>query len=76
MRILTLVLSFLVTAILATLTYTYVSSRVGQRRVVVQAGWLGSSEPQAYRAYGETGRAELAEPAGTAGDTVTAAAVR
>ena len=54
MRILSLVFSFLVTALLATLAFTYVSGQVGQRRIVVQQAWLGSSESQAYRAYGDT----------------------
>jgi hypothetical protein len=53
MRILSLVFSFLVTAILATLAFNYVSDRVGQDRIPVQQAWLGSSEPVAYQAYGD-----------------------
>ena len=69
-RILSLVFSFLVTALLATLAFTYVSSRVGESRIVVEAAWLGPTEPQAYRAYGETGRVESLQAAAV-GDSVT-----
>jgi hypothetical protein len=70
MRILSLVFSFLVTVLLATLAYSYVSSQVGERRIVVQQAWLGSSEPQAYHAYGETDSVEPAQAAAV-GDSVT-----
>jgi hypothetical protein len=60
MRILSLVFSFLVTALLATLAFNYLAGRVGERRIVVQSAWLGPSEPQAYQSYGETGSAEPA----------------
>jgi hypothetical protein len=53
-RKLSLVFSFLATAVLATLALNYVSSRVGQRRILVQESWLSSSEePAAYQSYGE-----------------------
>ena len=55
MRKLSLVLSFLVTALLATLAFNSVSARVGERRTIVQESWLTSSEPMAYQSYGETG---------------------
>lgn len=55
MRKLSLVFSFLATAVLATLAYGYVSQRVGERRVSVQDSWLSSSEPAAYQSYGQTG---------------------
>jgi hypothetical protein len=55
MRKLSLVLSFLVTAVLATLAFNSVSARVGERRTVVQESWLDSSEPMAYQSYGEAG---------------------
>jgi hypothetical protein len=52
---LSLVFSFLVTAVLATLAFNYVSHRVGERRTYVQESWLSSSEPAAYQSYGEAG---------------------
>ena len=53
-RILSLVFSFLVTAVLATLAFNYVSHRVGERRIVVQESWLtASAEPAAYQSYGQ-----------------------
>jgi hypothetical protein len=53
-RKLSLVFSFLATAVLATLAFNYVAGRVGERRTVVQASWLSSSEePAAYQSYGE-----------------------
>ena len=55
MRKLSLVVSFLVTAVLATLAFNYASALVGERRTIVQESWLDSSEPMAYQAYGETG---------------------
>jgi hypothetical protein len=70
MRILSLVLSFLVTALLATLVYSYLSARVGERRIVVQQAWLSPSEPQAYRTYGETGQVQPAQAAAV-GDSIT-----
>ena len=53
MRKLSLILSFLVTAILVTLAFNSVSARVSERRTIVQESWLNSSEPMAYRSYGE-----------------------
>jgi hypothetical protein len=55
MRKLSLVLSFLVTAVLATLAFNYAAALAGERRTVVQESWLESSEPMAYQSYGETG---------------------
>jgi hypothetical protein len=53
-RKLSLVLSFLATAVLATLAFNYVSHRVGAHRIVVQDSWLtASAEPAAYQSYGE-----------------------
>jgi hypothetical protein len=53
MRVLSLLFSFVVTALLATVALTYLSHRVGENRIVVQDSWLGdSAEPVAYRAYG------------------------
>ena len=60
MRILSLVFSFLVTAVLATLAFNYVSGRVGDDRIPVQQAWLGSSEPVAYQSYGEPAGVEAA----------------
>jgi hypothetical protein len=55
-RKLSLVFSFLATAVLATLALNYVSSRVGERRILVQESWLSSSEESAaYQSYGEAG---------------------
>ena len=55
-RKLSLIFSFLATAVLATLVFNYVAGRVGQRRTYVQESWISSSEePAAYRGYGETG---------------------
>ena len=60
MRILGLVLSFLVTALLATVAFNYASAHVAQNRIPVQESWMSSSEaaaePAGYQAYGETGR--------------------
>lgn len=58
MRILSLVVSFLVMATLATATVFYMEERVGQSRIQVQEEWLTSaeepvSEPAAYKGYGE-----------------------
>jgi hypothetical protein len=55
MRKLSLILSFVVTAVLATLAFNSVSARVGERRTIVQESWLESSEPMAYQSYGQTG---------------------
>ncbi len=59
MRILGLALSFLVTALLATLAFNYASARVAQHRIPVQESWMSSSEsaaePAGYQAYGEVG---------------------
>lgn len=54
-RKLSLVFSFLSAAVLATLAFNYVSGRVGERRILVQESWQGSSEPVAYQSYGEAG---------------------
>lgn len=52
-RKLSLVFSFLATAVLATLAFNYVSHRVGERRTYVQDSWLSASEePAAYHSYG------------------------
>ena len=53
MRKLSLVLSFLVTAVLATLAFNYAAALTGERRTVVQESWLDSAEPMAYQSYGE-----------------------
>ena len=53
MRKLSLIMSFLVTAVLATLTFNYAAALAGERRTVVQESWLESSEPMAYQSYGE-----------------------
>jgi hypothetical protein len=55
MRKLSLVLSFLVTAVLATLAFNYAAALAGERRTVVQESWLEESEPMAYQSYGEGG---------------------
>jgi hypothetical protein len=47
MRKLSLVLSFVVTAIMATLAYNYASGQVGERRSHVQESWLDSSGAEA-----------------------------
>ena len=53
MRKLSLIGSFLVTAVLATLAFNSVSARVSERRTVVRESWTASSEPMAYHSYGE-----------------------
>ena len=58
MRILSLVVSFLIIASLATATLLYLEERVGQSRIQVQDEWLTSadepaSEPAAYQSYGQ-----------------------
>ena len=58
MRILSLVISFLVMASLATATLFYLEQRVGQSRIQVQDEWLGSAdepatEAAAYQGYGQ-----------------------
>jgi hypothetical protein len=57
MRILSLVLSLIVTLTLATVVLTYLERRVGEQRIYVQDHWL-SSEGQAYRSYGDSGPAD------------------
>jgi hypothetical protein len=52
---LSLLLSFLVAALLATLAFNSVSARMSERRTIVQDSWLESSEPMAYQSYGEAG---------------------
>jgi hypothetical protein len=56
-RILSLIVSFLVVASLATATLFYLEQWAGQSRIQVQDEWLMSSdepvsEPAAYRSYG------------------------
>jgi hypothetical protein len=53
MRKLSLIVSFLVTAVLATLAFNYAAALAGERRTVVQDSWVDSSEPMAYQGYGE-----------------------
>jgi hypothetical protein len=57
MRYLSVVISFLVMASLATATVFYLEQRVGQNRIEVQDEWLSAgesvSDPAAYRSYGE-----------------------
>ena len=53
MRLISLIFSFVLTASLATVALAYVSERVGQNRIEVQDGWISSSEPPAYQAYGQ-----------------------
>jgi hypothetical protein len=55
MRKLSLVLSFLVTAVLAALAFNYAAALAGERRTMVQESWLDSAEPMAYQSYGEAG---------------------
>jgi hypothetical protein len=54
MRKLSLVLSFLVTAVLATLAFNYAAALAGERRTYVQESWVDSTEPMAYQSYGES----------------------
>jgi hypothetical protein len=53
MRILSLVLSFLVTVSLAAVALIYLERRVGQHRIYVQDEWLSSPDQRAYRNYGD-----------------------
>jgi hypothetical protein len=55
MRKLSLIMSFLVTAVVAALAFNYAAAVAGERRTVVQESWLESSEPMAYQSYGEAG---------------------
>ncbi len=73
MRILTLAFSFLVTATLATAAFAYVSERVGQNRIEVQDGWISSSEPVAYQAYGQADTTDLDTLANAVADRDTTA---
>ena len=59
MRVLSLAFSFVLTATIATMAFAYVAERVGQNRIEVQDGWIGSSEPVAYQAYGRDSSAGL-----------------
>ena len=59
MRIMSLVFSFVLTALLATVALVYVSERVGQSRIVVRDGWINSAEPKGYQAYGQVASTEL-----------------
>ena len=59
MRLLSIALSFLLTASLAGAALAYVSDRVGQNRIQVQDGWTGALEPEAYQAYGFAASTEL-----------------
>jgi hypothetical protein len=54
MRILSVVLSLLVTASLAFVAVSYLEERVGQTRIAVQDSWTGADEPQGYQGYGQT----------------------
>jgi hypothetical protein len=58
MRIMTLVFSFVLTVLLATVALAYVTERVGQSRIVVQDGWISSAEPRGYQAYGQVASSE------------------
>ena len=58
MRIMSLVLSFVLTVLLATVALAYVTERVGQSRIVVQDGWISSAEPKGYQAYGQVANTE------------------
>jgi hypothetical protein len=51
-RILSLILSFLLTATLATATLIYLERHIGQQKIQVQGHWLTSPEGHAYRGYG------------------------
>ena len=73
MRLLTLPFSFLLTATLATAALGYVSERVGQNRIVVQDSWISSSEPVAYRAYGQADTTDLDSLANAVADRDTTA---
>jgi hypothetical protein len=53
MRKLSLLMSFLVTAVLATLAFNYAAALAGERRTYVQESWVDSTEPMAYQSYGE-----------------------
>jgi hypothetical protein len=58
MRYLSVVISFLVMASLATATVFYLEQRVGQSRIQVQDHWLTSAEEpvaeaSAYQSYGQ-----------------------
>jgi len=55
MRKLSLVFSFLVAAVVATVAYNHASDLVGDRRTYVQESWLNSAEPMGYQGYDETG---------------------
>jgi hypothetical protein len=44
MRITSLVVSFFITLALAALVFAYAADRIGQNRVVVQEGWISSSD--------------------------------
>jgi hypothetical protein len=58
MRILSLVFSVVVTAWLVTAVLTYLGDRIGQNRILVQESWIDSSEPGAYRSYGQVASTE------------------
>jgi hypothetical protein len=58
MRIMSLVFSFVLTISLATVALAYVTERAGQSRIVVQDGWISSSEPKGYQAYGQVASTE------------------
>jgi hypothetical protein len=58
MRIMSLVFSFVLTVLLATAVWAYVTEWVGQSRIVVQDGWISSSEPKGYQAYGQVASTE------------------
>jgi hypothetical protein len=58
MRIMSLVFSFVLIVLLATVALAYVTERVGQSRIVVQDGWISSAEPKGYQAYGQVASTE------------------
>ena len=58
MRIMSLVFSFVLTVILATVALAYVTEWVGQSRIVVKDGWISSAEPKGYQAYGQVASTE------------------
>jgi hypothetical protein len=59
MRLLSLALSFVLAVSVVTVAVGYVADRVGQSRIEVQDGWISSSEPEAYQAYGQVASREL-----------------
>ena len=58
MRIMSLVFSFVLTVLLATVALAYVTEWVGQSRIVVKDGWISSAESKGYQAYGQVASTE------------------